>query len=43
MSELAVKNEGMIKVGTFSEGQRRHLEFHRNDVFLEARGGAVAT
>lgn len=24
-------------VGTFSEGQRRYLEYHRNEIFLEAR------
>jgi hypothetical protein len=37
LQRMGVKTEEPVKVGTFSEGQRRYLEFHRERVFLLAR------
>jgi hypothetical protein len=37
LERMGVPVRERINVGTFSEGQRRYLEFHRERVFLEAR------
>jgi hypothetical protein len=37
LQRMGVKTEEPVKVGTFSEGQRRYLEYHRESVFLLAR------
>lgn len=34
---MGIAVDTAVNVGLFSEGQRRYLEFHRDDVFLEAR------
>lgn len=36
LQRMGVPVEDRINVGNFSEGQRRHLDYHRNYVFLEA-------
>ena len=37
LKKMGIATEERLNVGTFSEGQRRYLDFHRNAVFLEAR------
>jgi hypothetical protein len=37
LARMGIPLDAAVNVGPFSEGQRRHLDFHRNDVFLEAR------
>lgn len=37
LQRMGVAVDQSVNVGQFSEGQRRYLEFHRDDVFLEAR------
>lgn len=37
LARMGVPIKGVTNVGDFSEGQRRYLEYHRNEVFLEAR------
>jgi hypothetical protein len=34
---VGIPSDERRNVGAFTEGQRRHLEFHREAVFLEAR------
>ncbi len=34
---MGVPVEETLNVGNFTEGQRRYLDYHRNEVFLEAR------
>ncbi len=36
LRKMGVPVGGRFKAGAFSEGQRRHLEFHRQSVFLQA-------
>lgn len=38
LKRMGVDAEGRVNVGPFSEGQRRHLEFHRENVLRMARG-----
>jgi hypothetical protein len=37
LARMGVPIKGVTNVGVFSEDQRRYLEYHRNEVFLEAR------
>ncbi|MCG3201463.1 MAG: hypothetical protein NFCOHLIN_01333 [Gammaproteobacteria bacterium] len=37
LTRMGITVDRPVSVGTFSEGQRKFLDFHRNDVFLEAR------
>lgn len=37
LSRMGIEVTSRVNVGTFTEGQRRYLDFHRNAVFLEAR------
>ena len=39
LRRMAVPTDEPVNVGTFSDGQRKYLDFHRNAVFLEARKG----
>jgi len=34
---VTTATDAALNVGGFSEGQRRHLDYHREMVFLEAR------
>jgi predicted restriction endonuclease len=34
LQKMGVETDRMVKVGTFTEGQRQFLEFHRNAVLL---------
>jgi len=36
LQRMGVETMRSINVGSFSEGQRRHLDFHRSSVYLEA-------
>lgn len=36
MQGIWVETRGVVKVGGFTEGQRRYLDFHRNSVLLRA-------
>lgn len=36
LEKMGIDPDAKINVGHFSEGQRRHLDFHRNSVFLQA-------
>jgi hypothetical protein len=38
---MGIEPEGPVNVGAFSEGQRRYLEFHRENVLRVARGVAA--
>lgn len=40
LKRMGVDAEGRVNVGKFSVGQRRHLDFHRENVLRMARGGA---
>jgi hypothetical protein len=35
---MGIDDHSPVNVGTFSEGQRRYLEFHRENVLRMARG-----
>ena len=39
LERMGVPAGERVNVGGFPEGQRRYFEFHRERVFLEARGG----
>ncbi|NIV20215.1 MAG: hypothetical protein GWN54_06205 [Gammaproteobacteria bacterium] len=39
LERMGVRTDEPVNVGRFSEGQRRFLEFHRENVFLERRSG----
>ena len=41
MKRMGVDPEGRMNVGAFSQGQRRYLEFHRENVLRMARGIAA--
>jgi hypothetical protein len=36
LQRMGVETERIVNVGTFSEGQRKFLDFHRNSVLLRA-------
>ena len=38
LKRMGIEPEGAVNVGAFSEGQRRYLEFHRENVLRMARG-----
>jgi len=38
LKHMGVETEGRVNVGAFSQGQRRYLEFHRENVLRMARG-----
>jgi hypothetical protein len=38
---MGIDSERRINVGAFSEGQRRYLDFHRENVLRMARGLAT--
>jgi hypothetical protein len=38
LKHMGVETEGRVNVGTFSQGQRRYLDFHRENVLRMARG-----
>ena len=38
LQRMGVDPDGRMNVGAFSEGQRRYLEFHRENVLRMARG-----
>ena len=38
LKRMGIDPEGRVKVGEFSQGQRRYLEFHRENVLRMARG-----
>jgi putative restriction endonuclease len=37
LTRMGLQSSGVINVGAFSEGQRRYLEFHRENVLLRSR------
>jgi hypothetical protein len=37
LRRMGIETETAFNVGGFPEGQRRHLDYHREMVFLEAR------
>lgn len=37
LEKMGIDVGGPVNVGAFSSGQRRYLDFHRNDIFLETR------
>ncbi len=39
LTRMGIDVDRGVNVGAFSEGQRRYLEFHREQVFLESRVG----
>ncbi len=39
LQRMGIDREGRVNVGVFSEGQRRYLDFHRENVLRMARGG----
>lgn len=41
LQRMGVDPDGRVNVGVFSEGQRRYLEFHRENVLRMARGVSV--
>ena len=41
LKRMGIDTERRVNVGTFSEGQRRYLEFHRENVLRMARGVAT--
>ncbi len=41
LKRMGIDTERRVNVGTFSEGQRRYLEFHRENVLRMARGVAA--
>jgi len=43
LQRMGVDPKGHLNVGAFSEGQRRHLDFHRENVLRMARGGNERT
>ncbi|MFO1469362.1 MAG: hypothetical protein U1F35_23405, partial [Steroidobacteraceae bacterium] len=38
LKRMGVDPDGRVNVGAFSQGQRRYLEFHRENVLRMARG-----
>ena len=36
LQRMGIDTLGVVTVGEFTEGQRRYLDFHRNDVLLRA-------
>ena len=40
LKRMGIDHERRVNVGAFSEGQRRYLEFHRENVLRMARGAA---
>jgi hypothetical protein len=38
---MGIDSEGRVNVGAFSEGQRRYLDFHRENILRMARGLAT--
>src|SRR6516162_6424308 len=38
LKRMGVDRDARVNVGTFSQGQRQHLEFHRENVLRMARG-----
>jgi hypothetical protein len=42
LKRMGIGTEGLVNVGGFSQGQRRYLEFHRENVLRMARGIAVS-
>lgn len=41
LKRMGIETESRVNVGAFSEGQRRYLDFHRENVLRMARGVAV--
>jgi putative restriction endonuclease len=41
LKRMGIDTERRVNVGTFSQGQRRYLEFHRENVLRMARGVAA--
>jgi putative restriction endonuclease len=41
LGRMGIDSEGRVNVGAFSEGQRRYLDFHRENVLRMARGLAT--
>jgi predicted restriction endonuclease len=41
LKRMGVDSVGRVNVGAFSQGQRRYLEFHRENVLRMARGVAA--
>lgn len=39
MHRMGIEVNEPVNVGPFSEGQRKYLDFHRNDIYLEVSGG----
>lgn len=37
LERMGIATTATVKVGRFSDGQKRHLDFHRNYVFLESK------
>jgi putative restriction endonuclease len=40
LKRMGIDHEARVNVGKFSQGQRRYLDFHRENVLRMARGGA---
>lgn len=38
LKRMGIDSERRVNVGVFSEGQRRHLDFHRENVLRKAHG-----
>jgi predicted restriction endonuclease len=38
LNHMGIETEGRVNVGAFSQGQRRYLDFHRENVLRMARG-----
>ncbi len=43
LTRMGIDPANRVNVGAFSEGQRRYLEFHRDNVLRMARGGAAVS
>jgi putative restriction endonuclease len=41
LKRMGIEPEGPVNVGAFSEGRRRYLDFHRENVLRMARGVAA--
>ncbi len=41
LKRMGIDPEARVNVGAFSQGQRRYLEFHRENVLRMARGVAT--
>jgi HNH endonuclease len=42
LKRMGIDGKARLNVGVFSDGQRRHLDFHRENVLRMARGVAVS-